>query len=268
MSWGFEKGRIYNRRKDIHAVYDGQQQGGIITPAKFPIVFIITGEEGLRHGYDDQTRSDGVFEYYGEGQVGDMQMTNGNRAIAEHSWSGKSLLLFQKTPEGLRFKDEMVYEFHLFRPAPDRNGDIRTAIVFELRRLEAVTEAIEIEPAATTTPLAELRKRALEAAQAPTGTTKGTRTIYQRSQIVRNFVLARANGACEACETPAPFVRADGTPYLEPHHIRRRSDGGPDHIAHVIATCPNCHRRVHFGADGTDYNATLAAKMKTIEPGF
>jgi hypothetical protein len=70
MSWGFEVGRIYNRRNDIHARFGGQQQGGIITPRDHPLVIIITGEEGLQHGYADRLRPDGVFEYFGEGQVG------------------------------------------------------------------------------------------------------------------------------------------------------------------------------------------------------
>ena len=83
MSWGFEIDRVYNRRDDIHARFGGQQQGGIITPAQHPLVLIITGEEGLQHGYADRYRADGVFEYFGEGQVGDMQMQSGNRAIAE-----------------------------------------------------------------------------------------------------------------------------------------------------------------------------------------
>lgn len=46
MSLGFEKGRLYNRRQDIHARFGGQQQGGIITPSHHPAVIIITGEEG------------------------------------------------------------------------------------------------------------------------------------------------------------------------------------------------------------------------------
>jgi hypothetical protein len=73
MSWGFEIGRVYNRRADIHARFGGQQQGGILTPAHHPLVIIITGEEGLEHGYADRRRADGVFEYFGEGQVGDMR---------------------------------------------------------------------------------------------------------------------------------------------------------------------------------------------------
>ena len=110
MTWGFEQGKVYNRRADIHGRFVGQQQGGIITPARHPLVIIITGEEGLAHGYADRTRNDGVFEYFGEGQVGDMAVQRGNLAIASHSAEGKSLLLFRKMNEGLRFVGEMVYE--------------------------------------------------------------------------------------------------------------------------------------------------------------
>lgn len=267
MSWGFEEGKIYNRKADIHARFGGQQQGGIITPAQHPLVIIITGEEGLVHGYHDRTRDDGVFEYFGEGQVGDMALQRGNLAIASHSGDGKSLLLFRKTNDGLRFVDEMVYEKHHFERAADREGNERSAIVFELRPLSAVVE--KIEETATTDPLRpleELRSLARAAAaisQAPTSTT--VRNVYQRSRDVRNYVLARAGGSCEGCSSPAPFTRKDGSPYLEPHHIRRLSDGGPDDPAFVVALCPNCHRRVHAGADGEIYNSKLSVKMTVIE---
>jgi len=79
-------------------------------------------------------------------------------------------------------------------------------------------------------------------------------------------VLARAGSICEGCHSLAPFTRKDGSPYLEPHHIRRLSDGGPDHPAFVIALCPNCHRRVHVGADGDTYNAMLLTRMAGIQP--
>src|SRR3954447_16990724 len=128
MSWGFEEGRVYNRRADIHAKLGGQQQGGIITPAQYPLVIIVTGEEGLAHGYHDRMRDDGVFEYFGEGQVGDMALQRGNLAIGSHAADGKSLLLFRKASDGLRFAGEMVYEKHRFEQAPDREGNQRSAI--------------------------------------------------------------------------------------------------------------------------------------------
>lgn len=268
MNWGFEEGKIYNRRADIHTRFGGQQQGGIITPTRYPLVIIITGEEGLAHGYADRTRADGVFDYFGEGQVGHMQLQRGNLAIAAHAAEGKSLLLFRKTADGLRFAGEMVYEKHHLETAPDREGNQREAIVFELRPLNAIVEIIENEPdAPQTKSIDELRELALAATIAsPTATATVARNVYQRSRDVRNYVLARAVGHCEGCQTAAPFIRKDGTPYLEPHHIRRVSDGGPDDPAFVIALCPNCHRRVHAGADGGTYNSQLLNSMEKIEP--
>jgi 5-methylcytosine-specific restriction protein A len=267
MSWGFEEGKVYNRRTYIHAKFGGQQQGGIITPSQHPLVLMITGEEGLEHGYADRTRDDGVFEYFGEGQVADMVLQRGNLAIASHAADGKSLLLFRKMKDGLRFLGEMVYEQHHVERAPDREGNLRDAIVFELRPLSAIIErtedALETELPKTLEELRRLAKAA--AAIVPLTKSAGVRNIYQRSGDVRNYVLARAAGSCEGCKTPAPFIRKDGGPYLEPHHIRRVSDGGPDDPSFVIALCPNCHRRVHAGLDGEGYNSTLLANMKLIE---
>jgi 5-methylcytosine-specific restriction protein A len=267
MSWGFEIGRVYNRRNDIHARFGGQQQGGIITPKDHPLVIIITGEEGLQHGYADRLRPDGVFEYFGEGQVGDMQLAGGNKAVADHSASGESLLLFRKTPTGLRFEGEMLCETFHYERSPDREGNDRNAIVFELRPLEAISEIVDERGAPARPDLASLLERALAASTAPPRTGTGTlRNVYERSRDVRDYVLARAGNKCEGCQSPAPFTRRDGSPYLEPHHIRRLSDGGPDHPAFVIALCPNCHRRVHAGEDGDTYNTTLLARMQQIQP--
>jgi 5-methylcytosine-specific restriction protein A len=168
-----------------------------------------------------------------------MQLQRGNRAIAEHSAEGKGLLLFTNTTAGLRFEGEMVYESHHIERAPDRRGVERNAIVFELRPLEAIEEVVETEGPPPAARLEDLRQRALTSATGPSQPSmQGARTVYQRSRDVRNYVLARAEGNCEGCGSSAPFLRRDGTPYLEPHHLRRLSDGGPDHPAHVIMNRP------------------------------
>ena len=267
MDWPFERGRSYHRRTDIHGRFGGQQQGGISTPARFPLVIIITGDSGSQHGYADRRRPDGVFEYFGEGQLGDMQMRAGNAAIANHAADGKSILMFQAQGKGrVRYEGEWLCEGFHIEPAPDRTGTIRDAIVFELRPLEAVVAVVE-QPSAPEAQVnfAELRRRAHVAAGQSQVTGTARRTLYQRSADVRDYVLARAGEDCEGCDRPAPFRRASGMPYLEPHHIRRVSDGGPDDPAFVIALCPNCHRRVHVGADGRDYNAKLEERMSAIE---
>jgi 5-methylcytosine-specific restriction enzyme A len=77
---------------------------------------------------------------------------------------------------------------------------------------------------------------------------KAVTEIYVRSADVVAEVLLRANGLCERCREPAPFLRnKDRTPYLEVHHRQRLADDGEDTIENAIALCPNCHRELHFG---------------------
>ena len=67
---GFEVGQVYNRQKDIHGRFKGQERGGIATPANHPIVIACTGETGTAHGYEDGWTPEGVYRYFGEGQHG------------------------------------------------------------------------------------------------------------------------------------------------------------------------------------------------------
>ncbi len=72
--------------------------------------------------------------------------------------------------------------------------------------------------------------------------------VFRRNPDVVAEVLDRANGKCELCGVPAPFLRAsDQEPYLEVHHTVRLSDGGEDTVDNAVAACPNCHRKQHHG---------------------
>jgi 5-methylcytosine-specific restriction protein A len=153
--------------------------------------------------------------------------------------------------------------------APDVDKLPRKAIVFQLVPVAEVepTVAAELEePLSEDKSLAELRALAIAAAETPKEPGKeARRAYYVRSATVKAYVLMRANGRCEACRDKAPFLRMDGSPYLEPHHIKRIADGGPDHPAHVGAVCPTCHRRIHHGADGKSINAELEKYVKGLE---
>jgi len=71
---------------------------------------------------------------------------------------------------------------------------------------------------------------------------------FSRNADVIVEVLKRANGKCERCKNPAPFIRkSDLTPYLEVHHLIPLSEGGDDTVNNAVALCPNCHRELHFG---------------------
>ncbi|MGQ4660862.1 HNH endonuclease [Lysobacter sp. F6437] len=133
----FKVGALYHRRDEIHARFGGQRQGGISTPKDSPVVIMFTGEAGVTHGYHDFWDDDGVLHYFGEGQVGDMTYSGGNRAILRHDVEGKVLLLFQMMGKGqpYRFLGEFQLASQPYEKAgvPDTRGDLRKAIVFPLR---------------------------------------------------------------------------------------------------------------------------------------
>ncbi|MFC5082143.1 HNH endonuclease [Microvirga arabica] len=273
MPWGpFQEQQLYNRRRDIHAVYGGQQQGGICTPGEHTVVIVFTGESGEQHGYADGWTNEGTFRYFGEGQVGEMVFQRGNRAIRDHLMDGKDLLVFQtRGREGVRFLGQFECAGYSFEMAPDREGNQRRAIVFELVPSSATDDLIETEqlPDQAETDLSALRRRAFIAAQSTPQTTgaEARRSLYRRSEAVRRYVLARAAGVCESCEKPAPFMTLKGQPYLEPHHTRRLSDGGPDDPRFVGAVCPSCHREIHHGVHGSAKNDVLIEVIRRKEAG-
>ncbi len=112
-------------------------------------------------------------------------------------------------------------------------------------------------PPGESTSVSELFNQAKQATPTTTGTSTVERQQYSRRDAVREFALADADGVCQGCGSDAPFLDKDGEPYLEVHHLYRRADGGADDPENVLAICPNCHRRVHYGQNGQAYNAEL-----------
>ena len=70
-------------------------------------------------------------------------------------------------------------------------------------------------------------------------------TVYERDADVAAYVKNRAKGICDLCGQPAPFIKDDGSPYLESHHIVWLSNGGEDSEMNAVSLCPNCHRKMH-----------------------
>ena len=86
-------GRVL-RRRHLHDELGGNAQAGIATLGRHKGVLAFTGSSGQQHGYEDTYQPDGTFRYYGEGQVGDMELKAGNRAIHDHVDNGTRLFLF------------------------------------------------------------------------------------------------------------------------------------------------------------------------------
>jgi 5-methylcytosine-specific restriction protein A len=270
--------QLYHRRRELHARFGGQEQGGMITPAQHRLIFLVTGNSGRQHGYEDRWSDDGAtFFYYGEGQIGDMKFTKGNLALRDHVKSGEDVHLFEEVPRKsgyLRYKGQMVCTGQDWVEAPDTKQDMRKAILFELVPIETFEEERDgsstgneaaSDQVLSAETLSELRRKAL-ADSAACRTPSERRSLYRlRSRAIRAYVLGRAAGACEGCGQAAPFLTRDGRPYLEPHHIRRLTDGGPDDPRWVAGLCPNCHRRAHYSNDGPEFNARLEVTVLSLE---
>lgn len=135
------------------------------------------------------------------------------------------------------------------RPRPGGWSQVHDPLDFTLAGQESKTEMeAQLESAvrgALALPLRELERLADHASRIPERV-EIVSVGYRRSPYVMAAVLLRAQGQCERCREPAPFVRrSDGTPYLEVHHLTQLSEGGEDTISNATALCPNCHRELH-----------------------
>ncbi|MCE7763079.1 HNH endonuclease [Pseudomonas putida] len=266
----FTAGAVYDRVTEINEPFGGSHQNGISVSRSHLAIFIFSGESGKQYGYTDGWIDD-VYHYTGHGQHGHMSLSGGNEAIAQHAEKGRALHLFESLgkSKGYRYEGEFSCADIVEQTLPDAKGEDRKALVFRLVPVghAAKSETGEEDAINLSDSLDEARIAALEACKPATDTMSQSapRRLYQRSRTVAHYVLMRASGKCESCDKPAPFLKRDGTPYLEPHHVNRLSDGGLDHPRFVGAVCPTCHREIHSGANGTAVNDLLKLKLDYLE---
>jgi hypothetical protein len=125
------------KRTDLHERYGGRRQGGISPSRVSRNVFLVTAPEGRAYGYVyDGYGEDGFFHYTGEGQLGDQQMTQGNRAIRDHVEEGRELHLFDAYGTELEYAGQFRYHDDYQADAPEiGTGQLRKVIVFRLEQL-------------------------------------------------------------------------------------------------------------------------------------
>jgi len=114
-----------------------------------------------------------------------------------------------------------------------------------------------------------LRKKVLSTKKPQGNKSPGKSTVsivqYKRDPYIVAWVLENSQGICECCNKLAPFIRPDGTGYLEVHHVRTLSDNGRDSIDNTIAICPNCHRNLHYGLDKITLRQDLYDKISRLK---
>lgn len=184
-----------------------------------------------------------------------------NDDLKNHVEYGKEVHLFEKSAEDdsiVVYLGQLEYVDHDFKQRKDVDGNPRQEIRFELRLVDGESPGDEdvVSDEETLRELAENASRTDSASRS-----RGGRS-YRTSKFVREYALDWADGYCQGCGEEAPFVTPNGDRYLEVHHVFRRADGGPDHPDAVIALCPNCHSKRHYGQRGNQFNGKLIEKLR------
>jgi 5-methylcytosine-specific restriction protein A len=268
-----EPGKIFNRRADLQDYYGCDLVKGISRSEPGGLIIAVADPASTKHNYIDRLLDDGKFEYYGQkAKIADPKANapdpwhNNNPLIRDHVENEEEIVLFTK--QGEQYQCEGTWTLESYRTGVIvEEGIEQDHIIFLLSPL--VTKNIEISPSDVVSLLSLppdiLRKEAYEAANAAPGKKETTTNYYRRSAKIVAYALQRSKGCCETCNKKAPFDRPDGTFFLEVHHLFRLSDGGPDEPTKVAAVCPDCHRELHFGANGLKLNKRLRAKISEKE---
>ena len=157
-----------------------------------------------------------------------------------------------------------------YKPAPNIGSDVKEKMnallsAYGVESLEPYVPTADANSLATR--VSELRQRHLGAIPpgsiAPSVSTS-TVTTFVRDPAVKAWVLQAANGNCEACGNPAPFIGNDGLPYLEVHHVMPLSSHGSDRTTNAAALCPNCHRRCHHSMDRDEFKIMLYERIPRL----
>jgi len=104
---------------------------------------------------------------------------------------------------------------------------------------------------------------------APLGQDKPVRSskqsnLIERDPLVKAWVLQEADGLCELCGSNSPFLKDNGKPYLEVHHVHHLANGGSDTVSNAVGVCPNCHRALHHSRKRDEHENGLYGKLERL----
>ena len=269
--------------KQVHDVFSCQTTFGIRMSKKNNLFVIMSGT-AKKQIYHDEWKGD-VLHYCGTDINSDnsdnqtLKKGKGNNNAQLYSlwyWDEKNgpkpqvFLFVKQKANACVYKGEVIPVEEPYI-APRRNDPTKKVYVFplkvkELSLKETNEDYMKAEDKNYKLPMLDLyaKVRWKEGELQPIEVNKKYDTIttyYERNPQVAAFAKMRANGICDLCGQPAPFVDKNNNPYLESHHIEWLSRGGADIIDNVSALCPNCHRRMHV-LDGEE---DIKALKKRIE---
>lgn len=250
---GLKRGDILSNR-ELMNIFKCSNSGGMRRSHRTNSLIIIS--DHIKSIYEDRWIN-GVFHYTGMGLEGDQSIDFAqNKTLAQSETNGVQVYLFEVfKPKEYTYMGQVKlagqpYQEHQY----DINGNKRKVWVFPLTYVDGEQTVLSEKTIrdkqeykkkeAKKLSNSELKKRAMHSKKG-VGLRKITTSFYERNVYVSEYAKRKANGICQLCEKPAPFIDKNGEPYLETHHIEWLSQGGDDTIENTVALCPNCHRKMH-----------------------
>ena len=191
-----------------------------------------------------------------------------NAAILQSDVTNTPIYVFQKEGTRLFLKGIFQYESDHHDPTDGSRWFIlqkmNSLATNKILTEEEYDQEIQRQVKRAKNDTSKARKERLSKADKIPAKVMVSSTQFKRNPDVIAEVLERADGICEKCKKPAPFLREDLTPYLEVHHIKPLADGGEDTVENAVALCPNCHREAHHAAKVTTVAAGILIENNKV----
>jgi 5-methylcytosine-specific restriction protein A len=239
----------------LRAIFKCSSQGGMRRSLRTNSLVLIS--DHTKSAYEDKWIGK-IFHYTGMGLIGEQSLSfHQNKTLVESKENGVNLYLFEVFEEGhyVYIGEVELIDSPYRSRQPDSEKNIRDVFIFPLKLkgrnrppllkkdlLETKEDIVHKK--AHKLPLAELEFLAKYSFKEG-GKREVVTEVYERDSIVSEYAKRKADGMCQLCNQPAPFLNLDGEPYLETHHIEWLSNDGKDLIENTVALCPNCHRKMH-----------------------
>ena len=250
-----EPGQILTNQ-EICNIFKCSPQGGMRKSNKTNTLVIVS--DRTKSIYDDRWIED-IFYYTGMGLTGDQKLDYAqNKTLNNSNKNGVAVFLFEvfrstqyiyqgqvkltKKPfEELQLdvnnKKRKVWIFPLQLMTSDGPLDLDAGLLNNLDQVK--------ERKAKKLSNKELLELAKNTGRKNPGSRRVSSTQPDRNPYVVEYTNRRADGISQLCGDPAPFIKKNGEPFLEVHHINWLTKGGEDTIENTVALCPNCHRKMH-----------------------
>ncbi len=273
-----EKSREFSIEQ--RALIQTLKSGDVISNEELCKIFGCSPQGGMRRGsrtnslvlisdhtkslYDDRWIGE-ILHYTGMGLKGDQDVKFAqNKTLIESNSNGVDVYLFELfSPKKYTYTGQVeLADSPYWEIQEDIEKNPRKVIIFPLKLKEDVKKAPisqailmelqqEQERKAGRLSIDELEIRA-KSVRGPASQRAAVTTTFSRNPYVSAFAKVRADGVCQLCQKPAPFIDKNHDPYLETHHILWLSEGGEDSLQNTVALCPNCHKKMHILNLGED----------------